>query len=1120
MKNSSSLFSVRLLIICLVSTISVIDCKGKNKSSSLSMLLPIALLGGNSSSSTTGNSSTTTSSSETAPANLVFTAGSTGTNVATLTVGVSVSIIPSVTGTISNCTVNPALPAGLSLNPITCAITGIPTVAFSQTTFTVTATNQSGSTTATITLTGSANPPANLSFPSGGTATFTTGVSSSLVPTFTGGITNCTISPALPTGIVINPSTCAISGTPSAISPQTNYTITASNQFGNTTTNLNFGINTLAPQNLSFSFGGSTTINSNTSVHYTLTVTGGVSSCSVNPSLPTGLTLNTTNCSITGTPTVTTAATVYTITATNQYGSGTVTVTIGTTLVAPTAFSFPYTPGATTTYTIGTPVSVSPAITGVVTNCTVSPTLPAGLIINTTTCAITGTPTAVSGVLTYTITASNGSGNTTTTIKVKVDDVPPSNLAYPFGSSTILAVGTAVSISPTITGGVTSCSPSPALPSGLSINATTCTISGTPSAAKVATAYTITASNAYGNTNVIVTITAQLYAPSSISFPFPGGVINYTTGVAVNVAANISGIVTSCSVNPSLPAGLTLNTTTCAITGTPTGTSPATNYTITASNSSGSRNTTVTIGVNPPAPSNLVYPASNGLSFAVGTAKAITPTVTGTVTNCVTNPTLPAGLTINATTCAIGGTATVEQTSTAYVITASNAGGNVTANITITAAQPPLNLSYPTISTMVYANGVAVNFSPTVTGNGITYSVSPALPNGISLNTSTGAITGTYTQDTGSSVTAYVPGGLLQPPGSKGTYTVTATNSGGNTSANITLTFFGKLPYKTGQTQCYDASGNVISCAGTGQDGEYQSGLPAAVYSAPNNHTTYTNDYTTIDTTSGLVWQTCPTGLSGADCSIGTLVSQNTVSGTCENLNNVNNNNGYAGRTDWRRATPNELDRWAILYFSQPSLTNNFPGAQYSANMKFFSTRAPIGDSTTCYRVDMVDNITGAGGNNGGCLWFGYSGNQRCVSGPYLDKSPSFIDNGDSTISDLSTGVIWQKCALGASGANCQTGSASLMTWSDALNACKNVNLNGKVWKVPNINEASSFTNKFSGHLNDNNTFPYDSGWYEDFWSSTTSDDVLKAYAIKTIGQRQKLLKTSAYRVRCISLAQ
>lgn len=34
---------------------------------------------------------------------------------------------------------------------------------------------------------------------------------------------------------------------------------------------------------------------------------------------------------------------------------------------------------------------------------------------------------------------------------------------------------------------------------------------------------------------------------------------------------------------------------------------------------------------------------------------------------------------------------------------------------------------------------------------------------------------------------------------------------------------------KTGQTQCWDAGGAVIACAGTGQDGQYQAGIEPAV---------------------------------------------------------------------------------------------------------------------------------------------------------------------------------------------------------------------------------------------------------------------------------------------------
>jgi hypothetical protein len=1051
------LFTYPVIALSLITLLSFPGCKGKNNQSPLTALIPIALLGGGSSPSS--SSTTTSTTTETAPSGLVFTTGSTGTNTATLTVGISVSITPTVTGTITNCTVNPALPAGLSLNPTTCAITGIPSAAFAQTTFTITASNQYGSTTSTITLTGTANPPANLAFPSGGTATFTTGVSSSLVPTFTGGITNCTISPALPTGIVINPSTCAISGTPTAVSPQTNYTITATNQFGNTTANLNFGINTLAPQALSYSFGGSTLINSNTTVNYALTVTGGVSSCNVNPTLPAGLVLNPTTCAITGTPTATTASTSYTITATNQYGSGTVTVNIGTTLVAPTAFSFPYVPGATTTYTIGTPVSVSPSFTGVVTNCSASPTLPAGLSLNTSTCAITGIPTTESGVTTYTITASNGSGNTTTTIKVKVDNVPPSNLAYPFGSSTILAVGTAVSISPTFIGGITSCSPSPALPTGLSLSATTCTISGTPSAAKVATAYTITAANAYGNTNVIVTITAQLFAPSSISFPFAGGTVNYTTGVAVNVSPTLSGIVTSCSVSPSLPTGLTLNTTTCAITGTPTGTSPARNYTITASNASGSANTTVTIGVNPPAPSNLVYPANGVLFYIVAVSKTVTPTSTGTIVTCTSSPSLPAGLTLNNTTCAISGTTTVEQTNIAYVITASNGGGSTTANITLTVAQ----ISAPTLSLPSghYNTPQTVNFS-TSSGGEIRCTLDETEPTPSSEVYSGGvhiySLTGTLKCKT------FIDG--------VGSQTVTR---------NYTYP-----PIATGQTTVYQA----------GDNGTYQSGVARSY--TDNGDGTITNNY------SGQTWLKCGMG-SNDDCSETVSYSYPVATNKCNALT-------LGGKT-WRLPTLIELNDLVesskstglgvdTAFFPDLMGYNLWTSTSYGLFSFVFGEGETLlpgpYDPNFVFSLQFSNDFVGGPGTtrkswaipgqNGGDSWI-----VRCVSGQSSPKQ-SFIDNQDGTVKDKKTNLVWQKCGAGQNNDATCSGAPSYLNWEGAINYCNGLNLAGRTWRLPTQSELIglvdySITESFPRI--DSTFFPRTipimlTSYFGSYWTSTT----------------------------------
>jgi len=82
----------------------------------------------------------------------------------------------------------------------------------------------------------------------------------------------------------------------------------------------------------------------------------------------------------------------------------------------------------------------------------------------------------------------------------------------------------------------------------------------------------------------------------------------------------------------------------------------------------------------------------------------------------------------------------------------------------------PSSLSYN--SPNVYTkNTIITSLTPTITGQNITYSVSPSLPSGLSLDTSTGIISGTPTETSGLA-----------------TYTVTATNCGGNTTFNIDVT--------------------------------------------------------------------------------------------------------------------------------------------------------------------------------------------------------------------------------------------------------------------------------------------------------------------------------------------
>ncbi len=66
------------------------------------------------------------------------------------------------------------------------------------------------------------------------------------------------------------------------------------------------------------------------------------------------------------------------------------------------------------------PTPVNPITSGTITNCSINPSLPQGLILNQTTCAISGTPTVGGAGAEYTITASNQTVSTTTKLKLKV----------------------------------------------------------------------------------------------------------------------------------------------------------------------------------------------------------------------------------------------------------------------------------------------------------------------------------------------------------------------------------------------------------------------------------------------------------------------------------------------------------------------------------------------------------------------------------------------------------------------------------------------------------------------------------------------------------------------------
>ena len=148
---------------------------------------------------------------------------------------------------------------------------------------------------------------------------------------------------------------------------------------------------------------------------------GAVESWSISPDLPTGLAFDTATGEISGTPTVLSPLTTYTITATNTGGTDTASVTIVVNDVVPTiTYS-----STSLTLTRNTPMTTLTPTTsgGTITSWSVSPSLPAGLSLDSSTGAISGTPSAVTSSANYTITATNTGGSDTATITIVVNDI-------------------------------------------------------------------------------------------------------------------------------------------------------------------------------------------------------------------------------------------------------------------------------------------------------------------------------------------------------------------------------------------------------------------------------------------------------------------------------------------------------------------------------------------------------------------------------------------------------------------------------------------------------------------------------------------------------------------------
>ncbi len=253
----------------------------------------------------------------------------------------------------------------------------------------------------------------------------------------------------------------------------------------------------------------------------------------------------------------------------------------------------------------------------------------------------------------------------------------------------------------------------------------------------------------------------------------------------------------------------------------------------------------------------------------------------------------------------------------------------------------------------------------------------------------------------------------------------------------------------TGQLNCYDnVGGYTISApapgtAFAGQDAQYTGNPP----SYQDN-----GDGTVTDINTGLMWQQTPD-----------LVNKSTFSNTLVDATSL----VLGGHSDWRVPSLKELyslidftgetgqsETNAVPYINTnyfdfvygDTNTERYIDAQYWSSTEYVGLT--MGGDETVFGVNFADGRIkgypkykpGSGGTIGSTMFVRY------VRGNSEYGINDFVDNGDSTVTDHATGLMWQK-----------GDSATTNNWEQALTYAEGLELAGyRDWRLPNAKELQS----------------------------------------------------------------
>ncbi len=623
------------------------------------------------------------------------------------------------------------LPGGVTFDAATGVLSGTPAAGTGGTySLTLTASNGvSADATQSFTLTVDQAP----AITSATSATFSVGAAGAFTVAATGyPAPTLSETGALPGGVTFNTATGALSGTPAAgTGGSYSFTLTATNGVGTGSTQ-SFTLTVNQPP--AITSAASATLTAGTPGSFTVAATGyPAPTITETGALPSGVTLSSAGV-LSGTPAAGTGGT-YSITLTASNGVGTdstqsFTLTVNQPPSITSTASATFTAGAAGSFTVASGGYPTPTFTE-------TGALPSGVALSSAG-VLSGTPAVgTGGAYPLTIKATNGVGTgATQSFTLTVDEAP----AITSVSSATFTAGTPGSFSLTATGyPAPTLSETGALPGGVTFNAASGVLSGTP-AAGTGGAYSISfkAANGIGSDATQTFTLAVDQAPainSASSATFRVGTLGSFTVSATGYPTPTLGE------SGALPSGVGFSATTGVLSGTPAaGTGGTYSLTLTASNGVGTGATqSFTLSVEqPPA-----ITSASTTAFTVGTAGSFTVAATGYPAPTFTETgTLPAGVTLSSAGILSGTPAAGTGGTYSFTITAANGvGTNATQNFTLTVDQAPAMTS---ASSTAFTVGTAGTFTAVATGyQAPTFSETGALPGGVTLNAATGVLSGT-----------------------------------------------------------------------------------------------------------------------------------------------------------------------------------------------------------------------------------------------------------------------------------------------------------------------------------------------------------------------------------------